>query len=707
MPETDFTLAGIVTHVAAAIGYVGLFFYLLRRGIQDRGNAALAIAIVLTGFWAACVAAHVVWPTQFWFVLAALSETLRSASWIGFLTVLITRLWRLSDRASFTFFVAIALGFLFAMQLAIDLAAWFFPLRDASSNPTLGTLYLFSRLLSAIGGLVLVHNLFVNAAPVERWGLRLACIAIAGLFAYDLNLYAFQALYKTIPHNLMEARGVVTLVILPLFLLSAQRNKVWKAELQISRQVVFHSLSLVAIGGYLIVMAFGSYGLRVIGGNWGAFLQISFLFATLIALVVLIFSGRLRSWIKVKINKHFFAYKYDYREEWLKFITTVSQSSTADLEHRVIEGVCNLVDSPGGVLWSANEDGAVVPASRWNFRSFVTGAETAEGALLSYFATSRRIVDFDELRAGTGNYGSMGLPDWAATTPRAWLGVPMIHRDQLAGFLVLERPRAARPLNWEDFDLLRTVGRQVASYIVENQAQRNLIETRQFEAFNRRFAFVMHDIKNLVSQLALITKNAEKHADNREFQRDMMLTLKDSVSRMNDLLARLQQHNIGKSESAPVDIVRLLRQCVDERRRSHQLLTFHCDLGAALVQGDEGRLEQVFIHLIQNAIDAAPQDMVDVTLQQEGGFASVCVTDHGIGMTDEFIRNDLFKPFRSTKAGGFGLGAYEAREIVRGHGGRLGVVSKPDEGSMFTVLLPLSNAGATSGAQMKRAAVVS
>ncbi len=704
MPEANFTQAGVITHVAAAIGYAGLFVYLIRRGIKDRGNTALSAAILMTAIWAASVAAHATWSGQSLFMLAAFAETLRSIGWIGFLTVLVTRLWRMSDRASFTFFVAIALGFLFALQLAIDLAAWVFPHQDANSNPALGTLYLFSRLLSAIGGLVLVHNLFVNAAPVERWGLRLACIAIAGLFAYDLNLYAFQALYKIIPHNLMEARGVVALVILPLFVLSAQRNKVWKAELQISRQVVFHSLSLIAIGAYLMLMAFGSYGLRMIGGSWGTFLQISFLFGTLIALVVLVFSGRLRSWAKVKINKHFFAYKYDYREEWLKFITTVSQSSTADLEQRVIEGVCNLVDSPGGVLWAANDEGAVAPASRWNFRSFVPGTEAMTGGLLSYFSLSRRIVDFDELRNGTGDYGGMPLPDWAAASPRAWLGVPMIHRDQLAGFLVLERPRAARSLNWEDFDLLRTVGRQVASYIVENQAQRNLIETRQFEAFNRRFAFIMHDIKNLVSQLALVTKNAEKHADNPEFQRDMMLTLKDSVSRMNDLLARLQQHNMGKSESAPVDLVRLLRQCVDERRRSHQLLTFHCELGAALVQGDEGRLEQVFIHLIQNAIDASPQDMVDVDLRLEGGFVSVSVSDLGIGMTDEFIRNDLFKPFRSTKVGGFGLGAYEAREIIRTHGGRLTVASKPDEGSVFTILLPTSIAAAAEPARLVGAA---
>jgi putative PEP-CTERM system histidine kinase len=700
MSDISFTLAGTATHGIAAIGYFALFVYLIRRGFADRVNVLLAVAVLLTSFWAAAVTANVLGHGSILPVLAALGETLRAAGWIGFLVLLLTRLWRLTDRVSFTFLVAIALGFIFALQLAIDVSTWLFQSTAADKNPAINTLYLFSRLLSSVGGLVLVHNLFVNAAPVERWGLRLTCIALAALFGYDLNLYAFQALYKVIPINLLEARGVVALVILPLLIVSAQRNKVWKSELQISRQVVFHSLSLVAIGGYLMLMAFGSYGLRLIGGNWGAFLQISFLVSMLVGLSVVMFSGRLRSWLKVKINKHFFAYKYDYREEWLKFIGTVSQSSGADLDSRVIEGVCNLVDSPGGVIWMPDDDGVYAPAVRWNFRSAMPGLEKPDGALVQYLDTSRRVVNFDELRSGDGNYGAMKIPAWAADSPRAWLAVPMVHQDQLVGFLVLERSRAAWPLNWEDFDLLRTVGRQVASYVMENQAQRTLIETRQFESFNRRFAFVMHDIKNLVSQLALVMRNAEKHADNPDFQRDMMLTLKDSVARMNDLLARLQQHNIGQSDSAPVDLVRLLRQVVEERRRTYQMLTFNSDLGAALVQGDEGRLEQVFIHLIQNAIDASPQGAVNVDLRVSGPVVRVCVMDEGVGMSEDFVRNELFKPFRSTKTGGFGLGAFEAREIVKSHGGRLNVASKLAEGSVFTVELPLAETSADAQTQV-------
>ncbi len=689
MSATEFSVVALLSFALAALSYAGLAFYLLRRGISDRVNLSLIIAVIMTTIWASAIVLGARIDHPLLTIAVPLTETLRSLSWIGLLVLLLTRLWRIDDRIRFTFFVAVGLGFLFAAQIAVDLSVFATQAPAAIDNPAVSTLYVFSRLLCAIGGLLLVHNLFVNAAPVERWGIRLLCIALAALFIYDLNLYALQTLYGDIPKSLMEARGIVTLILLPLFVISAQRNKTWKAELKISRQVVFHTLSLVGVGVYLMMMAFGAYGLRMIGGDWGTLLQIVFIFGTIVALAVLAFSGRLRSWFKVKINKHFFAYKYDYREEWLKFINTVSQSARADLDQRVIEGVCNLVDSPGGSLWQRDGQGQFIAAARWNFKSMVQATESSKGALASYLATHRRIANFDDWRAGVGEYQGMALPEWVAAVPQVWLGVPMIHKDDLAGFLILERSRAAWPLNWEDYDLLRTVGRQVASYVVENQAQRVLIETREFDAFNRRFAFVMHDIKNLVSQLALVTRNAEKHADNPEFQRDMMLTLRDSVGKMNDLLARLQQHNTGKADHAPVDIVRMARSLIEGRRNAHKLLTFHAQKAAAIVAGDEGRLEQVFIHLVQNAIDASPVAPIAVRVGHDSETVVVEIEDSGSGMSEDFVHGELFKPFRSTKVGGYGLGAYEAREIVRSHGGRLDVTSKLGEGSVFRVMLPL------------------
>ncbi len=201
----------------------------------------------------------------------------------------------------------------------------------------------------------------------------------------------------------------------------------------------------------------------------------------------------------------------------------------------------------------------------------------------------------------------MTAPEWAANDRGTWLIVPLLHLDTLRGFIVLERTLAPRVLNWEDFELLRTLGRQAASYIAEASVQAELDEAGKFDEFNRRFAFIMHDIKNLVSQLSLVARNAARHADNPAFRADMIATLEGSVGKMNDLLARLAQRTTGSSEAgAAVDIGILLADAVSAKARQHDALTFDHDGSQFFVTGDPIRFEALFGHLIQNAIDASP-----------------------------------------------------------------------------------------------------
>jgi signal transduction histidine kinase len=228
----------------------------------------------------------------------------------------------------------------------------------------------------------------------------------------------------------------------------------------------------------------------------------------------------------------------------------------------------------------------------------------------------------------------------------------------------------------------------------------------------------MHDIKNLVSQLSLVARNAERHADNPAFREDMVKTLQSSVGKMNDLLARLAQRpgSRGDPNWHPVALPALLAQVVEVKARAHPPLTLEppadesvgaevraevgAEVGAGQVEGDAGQLEQLFLHLVQNAIDAsAPDAPIRVAYDIVGPDVVVTIADNGKGMSPRFIRQELFQPFRSTKQNGFGIGAYEAREIARAHGGRLDVVSREGEGSIFTVALPIARAAALVAAQ--------
>jgi hypothetical protein len=65
------------------------------------------------------------------------------------------------------------------------------------------------------------------------------------------------------------------------------------------------------------------------------------------------------------------------------------------------------------------------------------------------------------------------------------------------------------------------------------------------------------------------------------------------------------------------------------------------------------------------------------------------VADTGCGMSEEFVRESLFVPFRTTKRGGWGIGLYQVKEIVERHGGTLTVTSKEGSGTTFQITLPV------------------
>ena len=685
------TDVGFLSHLIAAIGFTALAVSVIAQRSPNGANIWLVIAALTTAAWAG----DFVMAARFGGIYVALlsaAETLRAAAWIGFLVALLRTSWQLDSRRNSSFVIASAIGFVTAVQLGIDLVDLVgHPGVSLHARPVIAALFVVSRLTVAISALVLLHNLYVNAEPGSRTGIRLLCIGLAGFFGYDLNLYTLEFLLGSRSEDLFNIRGAVDVLTVPLLLLSARQA--WVARVQVSRQVVFHTLSMSIIGGYLITMALLAYGLRLVGGDWGRLLQITFLFATASLGLLVALLPRFRAMLRLQIAKNFFAYRYDYRVEWLRFIKTVSEvdASPALLPERVVEAVCTVVDSPGGALFAPGDSGFDVVA-QWHWRGFAGSAVRADGDLATFLGSRQRVVDLDELRAGTGEYDGLAVPDWAAADRGAWLIVPLLHLDALRGFIVVERTLAKRTLNWEDFELLRTLGRQSASYIAEATTQAELDEAGKFDEFNRRFAFIMHDIKNLVSQLSLVARNAERHADNPAFRADMVATLQGSVGKMNDLLARLAQRTPEPTEHGEaVDLGLLLADVVSVKSRQRAALTLAHDGERHFVTGDPVRLEALFGHLIQNAIDASAADTpIAVTLGRDNVCAVVTITDHGSGMSAAFIRNQLFKPFKSTKSGGFGIGAYEAREIARAAGGRLDVVSREGEGTTFTIHLPLA-----------------
>jgi putative PEP-CTERM system histidine kinase len=494
-------------------------------------------------------------------------------------------------------------------------------------------------------------------------------------------------LFHQINVDIWAARGVVNALTVPLIAISMSRSATWSGDLALSRRVMFHSAALFGSAIYLMAMGSAGYYLRYVGGSWGTVMQVAFLFGALVLLVVILFSGTFRAWLKVFISKHFYSYNYDYREEWLRFTRTLSEHGPG-LGQRTIQAVAALVESPGGVLWLRADNGVCVPDTYWNVPAS-TAQEPDDSEFCRFLEAKQWVIDLKELHLDPEKYDNLISPAWLGEFPRGWLVVPLILHGRLNGFVLLTEPRSNINLNWEVIDLLKIAGIQAASYLAQQEAANALMVARQFESFNRMSTFVVHDLKNLVSQLSLMNQNAEKHRNNPEFQRDMLDTVTHSVQKMKLLLQKLSRSESPERPVAlPIDQV--LRGAVALKAAFEPHPEVHIVDTDLRVLADRERLERVLGHLIQNAIEATPKDgRVSVRLLRAGASALVEIADTGEGMTEEFIRERLFKPFESTKSAGMGIGVFESREYISELGGSMEVISTPGEGTTFKVNLPL------------------
>ena len=678
------SLIGLWSHLLAAALYGALATWQLRHWNGDHRNRPLVGAFAVITIWSILMATN--GPHHF---LAQFSESARNLCFLSFMYgIMHGAAEDHRQRALKAVYAAVA-GVI-GLQIVIGgLMAEFehSPLIFAALTSTQHII----GLTIAAGALVLVHNLYGQASPTSRWGIQLPALALAAMWAYDLHLYTTAYLTRGPVEDLFAMRGAILAMIVPLFAMASRRNASWK--MQLSRAATFQSLSVMAILAYLIVMMSATRAMEFVGGEWVRVAQIALIFAMTIVASILLPSGRARAWVRVIVAKHFFEHRYDYRTEWLRFTHTVGRGGEdgGGLDQRVVKALADIGGSPGGLLLLPDEQGRLAPASRWNWHCSAETSPDDDGAFARFLAATSHVIDFASLADAfiIRDGERVAVPRWLLVLPNLWAGIPLIHGDRLVGLVLLDHPPVQRPLDWEDFDLFRTAGIQAASYLAEAHSQQALADARRFDEFNRRFAFIMHDIKNLVSQLSLVARNAERHAENPEFRADMIATLQGSVKKMHDLLARLSNGSRREAEPArPLSVQAVAAAVAETKRRVHPVeLDGDCRLVA---HADPGRLEQAIAHLVQNAIDASsPREPVRIGFSRRGAEAAIEIADSGSGMSSEFIRTRLFQPFASTKNGGFGVGAFEARALIVAMGGRIEVESREGEGTRFTVFLPL------------------
>ena len=674
----------VLSYSAAAAAYA-LLTVLLATSWQGRASGVrLILACAMTAAWAGGIAAQAAGldiPLHSVFVL----ETLRNAGWIvvlaGLASGVLTRTLAVGSHLLW--------GGLLAVGVTVQVLEW-----RGGSAVSLGSFLVRGGLAMAILVLVLLEQVYRNASEQGRYGFKFLAIGLGGQYAYDLFLYSQAELLQGISPESWAARGFVAAVLVPSIAVAARRNPHWSLDVFVSRQVVTYTTMVMAAGLYLVVMALGGYYVREAGGSWGVVAQTVFLAGAGAVLAALLLSGTMRRRLQVFISKHFYRNKYDYRVEWLRFVDTLSRTEEQDPRRRGLQSVAQIFEAPGGVYFEFDDAGrAAAAVAAWpmqlaDLRDI--GGLAGTDPLVVFVRDRGWVVDVEEYRGAPELYQNVELPRWLLVDDRFRLLVPLFSGERLDGFIALFPPSPPFEPTFEDRDLLKTVGRHVATHVAQHRADQRLAESRQFEAYNRLTAFMMHDLKNAIAQLQLIVSNAEKHRRNPEFVDDTLLTIASTVERLNLLVGQLRGGPGGRPVS-PVDVSeaaeRAVERCAD-RSPPPQIVS-------PLVRGrcvlaEPERLISVIEHVIRNAQDATSADgRVSVTVEASEAGVVLTVADTGSGMTAEFVRERLFRPFDSTKGPkGMGIGAYQVREYARSLGGDVEVQTRPGSGTRFSIKLP-------------------
>lgn len=678
-------------HVPGTIAYTvaGVLFFVLSLSVFLEGRHrlkrnSLVVATLMSAAWAFSMAYGdfvAPMPTSWLFV----AEMAFDGAWLFYLGALFDG--ATGDNRVKWF----RLG---GLALVVTVIATGFTIEGIAAGPDpayrIGTVLVFGSILTSLLALSAVEQLWRNARPNQLRALKFSCLATGCIFGYDLLMYTNAVLAGQLSALLWETRGAIVAATVPLFFVAVRRSRDSSTGLFVSRKIVFYTATILGTGIYLTIVGLLGYFLKRVGGDWGEAAQLTLFSAGAIALAVLLISERLRRHLLVFINKNFFKDRYDYRAEWLQLIRSLSApDDPLPVNKRAVMALAGIVDSHSGRLWLRSEsEGDFACDAGWNMAAS-SHRFAATDPLIVFLADAGWIIDLTELDAEPKNYVGLSSDDVTALGDAAYV-VPLLHVGSLIGFVTLSALANRRPLNYEDRDILKTAGMQIAGFLAQDMASKLLYEHKQFETFNRLTAFLMHDLKNLIAQQSLVVENAEKHKSNPEFVDDAIETVKNSVARMRRVVEQLRNRNV-EDHQQNVDLSKLLLQVVSQCGDRNPVPRLDSGDEVVWVRANRDQLFMALVHAVRNAQDAVSdeQGTVELTLRARDGHCEVQIEDSGCGMDETFIRERLFTPFDSTKGThGMGIGAYQLRETVLRLGGKVNVISQRGEGTRVVLSLP-------------------
>lgn len=542
--------------------------------------------------------------------------------------------------------------------------------------------------------LVLLHleNLYRSADRLTRSKIKLLVVGVFVAFSYQIVAGSYPLLFGLI-HPLHPLVGTLGFLLGEgLIALSLVGNRLLDVDIFVSRHIIYRSLTLALIGGYLLSLGVIADVFLWLNITLDQFTGTFFAILGAVALSLVLLSEDVRRSTQAFIQTHFYRHKYDYQIEWIEFTHRLSKATAVtDIAAQTVNRILE-------VMWIHQAAMYTVAESR---QQMALLHQIGYAALPKTLDLSRMTIDSLREQAGMipSAAGREAPPDVTPMLVQEMFEgipigriVPVAALDTLVGLLVVGPEATGKPFGVDDRDLLAAVAAQAGALIVNARLAQEVSEGRELQALARVSAFVTHDLKNAVSMLSMLAENAKLHMSKPDFQADAIRTLGEVAARMRKLLATLSASDRGTpAQLQPMSLapdvetwMHELQAQVPSRIRVETRLDWTPD-----VRVNSEQLRSVLHNLVLNSIEAIhAEGTIQVETFQENGQAVLAVTDTGSGMTKEFIQHTLARPFETTKPRGLGIGLYQCRHLIHGFGGTLTVESEEGKGTRMVVRLP-------------------
>lgn len=554
---------------------------------------------------------------------------------------------------------------------------------------TMGDAFYVIFLLSLVIILMNLEQTYRASTGTARHQIKYIMLGTGAILAFETYMAGQVLLFSAISLDSLPVRSVAILMGNTFILFAIVRHGLLDVDVFISRYVIYNSVTLLAAGLYFILVGTVVFGMqRFVAKSYSPIITFV-IFASFLAVIVLSLSNSLRRKMETFINVHFFRNKHDYRVRWREFTQAVgTKLSLPELLQSFVDWLSETIGTNEVSLWLLDRDRRVY------YLACNRGFESAP----TTWTENSRIVNLLKEKSGAmvvDRKDSLWEPILQEYSQffDSHLGgvlVPMRSNQELVGFGIMGQKITKDPYDYHDLELVTTIFDQATGQIHRVRLSEDLTLMREMETFNVLSSFVIHDLKNYTSTLSLVAQNATAHGENPAFQKDAIHTIRNTAEKMNELIRRVSVTRKGLALSrSEVDSKKLIESIISGFARTlrDRIHWKKCDL--LLIWADPEQLSKVIQNLVINACQAIDESgVVNIETTTVNGEIHLSVTDNGYGMTQEFIATKLFKPLRSTKRYGWGIGLYQCQQIVQSHGGRIEVESEEGKGSTFTVVLP-------------------